>query len=214
VDSVRGGVLTHGSFLLVTSNPTRTSPVKRGLFILENLLGAPPPPPPPNVPALEEPKRGSKQLPSARAQLEAHRANSRCANCHARMDPIGLALENFDVIGKWRADDNGNAIDAHGKLPTGEAIASVTDLRRVLRTRRPQFYENVARKLLTYALGRGLVATDDCAVDEIVARTMAGNGRFSALLLGLVESAPFQQRRVDAASAVKSVDPAPPVKPI
>jgi hypothetical protein len=199
-DSERGGILTHAGVLLVTSNPTRTSPVKRGLFVLENLLGVPPPPPPPNVPALDEARAHGEQPRSVRQQLEAHRADSRCANCHARMDPIGLALENFDMVGRWRDHDEGGPIDARGQLPGGEAIGGVADLRRVLRGRRTQLYDTVARKLLTYALGRGLGPADDCAVEEIVARTAAAKGKFRALLLALVESVPFQQHRVEAPS--------------
>jgi hypothetical protein len=196
-DSVRGGILGQGSFLLVTSNPTRTSPVRRGLFVLENLLGAPPPPPPPNLPTLDEAGKGKGPL-SVREQLELHRAKPACAGCHARMDPIGLGLESFDAIGALREredeSDGGGAkpIDARGTLITGERFSGVRELRAILATRREAFYRTVTRKLLTFALGRGLEPADDCAVDAIIGRLQSGSGRFSTLLQGVIESRPFQ----------------------
>ena len=189
--SMRGGILSHGSFLLVTSNPTRTSPVKRGLFVLENLLGTPPPPPPPNIPALEEASAGKGEL-SIRDQLALHRANPACANCHARMDPIGLGLESFDATGAQREDEKGKPIDASGTLITGEAFKGVRELRAILAKRREAFYRTVTRKLMTYALGRGLDPPDECTVDGIVGRLLSDGGRFSTLLLGIIDSRPFQ----------------------
>jgi hypothetical protein len=194
-DSVRGGILGQGSFLTVTSNPTRTSPVKRGVFVLDNLLGAPPPPPPPNVPNLEDAGKGAAGPLSLREQLGAHRANPACAGCHARMDPIGLALENFDPIGRWRDDDDGQAIDPRGKLTTGEEIAGVRALRAVLGGRREIFYRTLTRKLMVFALGRGLQAADECTVDTIVAAMLADGGRLTTLLVGLVESPAFLMNR-------------------
>ena len=201
-DSVRGGILGQGSFLMITSNPTRTSPVRRGLYVLENLLGAPPPPPPPNLPNLDEAGKGKGPL-SLREQLELHRAKPACAGCHARMDPIGLGLESFDAIGALRereddredekeGDQRGKPIDARGTLITGERFSGVRELRALLASRREAFYRTVTSKLLTFALGRGLGPADDCTVDAIVARLQSGGGRFSTLLQGIVESRPFQ----------------------
>jgi hypothetical protein len=190
-ESHRGGILTHGSFLLVTSNPTRTSPVKRGLFVLDNLLGAPPPPPPPNVPTLQDDEEGGKPT-TMREQLAVHREKKACAACHARMDPIGLALESFDAIGRWRDEENGRPVDATARLVTGESIAGADQLRAVLAGRREQFYRALTRKLLVFALGRGLSAADECTVDALVA-AMGTRGRLATLVTGIVQSAPFQQ---------------------
>jgi hypothetical protein len=194
-DGVRGGILTHGSFLLVTSNPTRTSPVKRGLYVLDNLLGTPPPPPPPDVPALEDAARGAAGPRTVRAQMAAHRENKACAACHARMDPIGLALEGFDAIGRARDEDQGQPIDTSGKLVTGEPVAGVRDLRAALGARREAFYRALTRKLMIFGLGRGLEPPDECTVDRTVAAMLTGGGRLSTLLAGIVESPAFQMRR-------------------
>jgi hypothetical protein len=193
--SHRGGLLTHGSFLAVTSNPTRTSPVKRGLFVLDNLLGAPPPPPPPNVPNLQEAKQGEPPR-SMREQLEQHRRNPGCAACHLRMDPLGLVLERFDALGRTRQGPEWQSLDAPERLSTGESVAGVAGVRAMLVTRREQFYRTLTRKLLTFALGRGLQPADECTVDTLVARMVADGGRLSGLLVGIVESPPFQWRRV------------------
>lgn len=196
-DSPRGGVLTQGTVLVVTSNPTRTSPVKRGLFILENILGTPPPPAPPNVPALEEAARAVKGRElTLRETLALHREKPLCASCHARMDPPGLALENFNAMGLWRDQERAVPIDPAGALASGESFSGVRELKRILVTRhREAFYRTLTEKLLTYALGRGLEYHDVDTVDRIVARVEAADGRASALLMGIVESAPFQQRR-------------------
>lgn len=194
---VRGGVLTHGSVLIVTSNPTRTSPVKRGLFVLDNFLGMPPPPPPPDIPNLEE-AEGEFQGkdPTLRESLEVHRSQPLCNSCHNRMDPLGLALENFNALGMWRDKERGQPIDATGKLITGETFNDIRDVKRVLATNhRQDFYHCLTEKLLTYALGRGLAYYDAHTVDEITARLDKESGRFSALLMGVIESAPFQKRR-------------------
>jgi mono/diheme cytochrome c family protein len=194
-DSPRGGVLTQGTVLTVTSNPDRTSPVKRGLFILDNILGTPPPPPPPDVPALEE--AGMKGRPATlREALKAHRVQPLCSSCHNRMDPLGLALENFNALGRWRDKERGQAIDASGELITGETFRNVRELKRLLTTaRRVDYYRCVTEKMLTYALGRGLEHADVQTVDEIVAALEKSNGRPSVLLRGVIESVPFQKRR-------------------
>ena len=194
-DGVRGGILTHGSFLTVTSNPTRTSPVKRGLYLLDNVLGMPPPPPPPNVPNLEDAETDGTRPRTMRQQLAVHRSKPACAGCHARMDPIGLALENFDAIGRWRDSEGGSPIDASGTLVTGEALAGVPGLRAILAARRPQFYRTLTRKLLIFALGRGLEPADECTVDQLVADLTAQGGHLSALIVGIARSRPFQLRR-------------------
>jgi hypothetical protein len=196
-DSLRGGVLTQGTFLLVTSNPTRTSPVKRGLFILENLLGTPTPPPPALVPELEESKKAiSDHKPSLRELLEVHREQALCSSCHSRFDPLGLALENFNALGEWREEDAGQPINPAGELITGETFASVEELKQVLVTsRRRDFYRCLAEKMLTYALGRGLEYYDEQTLDDLVSGMEKDEGRFLALLLGIVESAPFQRQR-------------------
>jgi hypothetical protein len=196
-DSARGGVLTHGTVLAVTSNPNRTSPVKRGLFILDNILGTPPPPPPPDVPSLDDAAKDTANRPlSLRESLEIHRAQPLCNSCHNRMDPLGLALENFNAMGMWREKERSQPIDATGKLITGESFKNVSELKRILANERHlDFYRCLTEKLLTYAMGRGLDYYDVHTVDQIVTRLEKEDGRFSALLLGIVESAPFQKRR-------------------
>jgi hypothetical protein len=192
--SHRGGLLTHGSFLAVTSNPTRTSPVKRGLFVLDNLLGAAPPPPPPNVPNLDEPRKGEAPR-SMREQLEQHLRNPGCAGCHLRMDPLGLALERFDALGRWREPVAGEPPDAPERLSTGESVAGVDGVRAMLVTRREQFYRTLTRKLLTFALGRGLEYYDRRAVDKIVAALKQNDYKFSTLCSEIARSDPFRLRR-------------------
>ena len=195
--SPRGGVLTQGSVLVVTSNPTRTSPVKRGLFILDNILGIPPPPPPANVPPLEDSeKEFSGRQPTLREALEVHRNKPLCSSCHNRMDPLGLALENFNALGMWRQQERGVPIDAAGKLITGEAFDGIRDVKHAISSRhRLDFYRCLTEKLLTYALGRGLEYYDVESVDRIVERLDKENGKFSALLTGIIESSPFQRTR-------------------
>ena len=190
----RGGVLTHGSVLMVTSYPTRTSPVLRGKWVLENLLGAPPPPPPPDVPALDAGAETSAG--SLREALERHRANPACAACHAKLDPLGFALENFDAVGAYRTEDDGVTVEASGALPDGTLVDGPAGLRRVLRDRRDEFVETLAAKLLTYAIGRGLESYDQPAVREIRRRVEAADYRFSALVSAIVDSVPFRLRRI------------------
>jgi hypothetical protein len=195
--SLRGGVLTEGTVLTVTSNPTRTSPVKRGQFILQNILGTPAPPPPPNVPPLELTKAAfGGHDPTLREMLAEHRKNSLCSSCHGRMDPLGLALENFNALGEWRTADAGQPIVTAGKLISGEAFQDVRGLKRIItHERRSDFYRCLTEKTLTYALGRSLAYGDVDAVDRIVDDLERSGGRFSSLLLGVIESAPFQKER-------------------
>jgi len=191
----RGGVLTMGGPLMVTSNPTRTSPVKRGLFVLNNILGNPPPPPPPNVPALEDVKSTNGDL-TLREALAIHRQNPMCASCHNHMDPIGLAFEHFNAMGMWREHDHGEDIQVAGKLLSGESFESVSELKHILATNhREEFYRTLTEKLLTYAVGRGLDYKDAETVDEIVEKLDKADGKFSALLEGVIHSAPFQRTR-------------------
>jgi hypothetical protein len=196
-DSPRGGVLTQGTVLTVTSNPDRTSPVKRGLFVLDNILGTPPPPPPPDIPTLEDSaKKLAGKTPTLRESLAVHRASASCAACHNRMDPLGLALENFNALGRWRDKERGQPIDAGGRLVTGEAFTGIRELKKVLvGEHRREFYRCLSEKMLTYAIGRGLDERDTLAVDRLVDRLEEEDGRPSALLLGIVDSAPFQRSR-------------------
>src|SRR5581483_854561 len=201
-ESRRAGVLAHAGLLISTSNPNRTSPVKRGLFVLENLLGREVPPPPPAVGNLEDVRPAGKQPRTLREQLAAHREQKSCAACHAHFDPIGLALENFDNTGRWRDKErSGEPIDARSELLTGEKVAGAADLARVLASRKEVFYRCVTEKLLTYALGRGLEPADAVTVDRVTARLAAEGGRFSVLLAGIVGRPPFQTRRGDAGEA-------------
>jgi hypothetical protein len=206
-ESPRGGILTQGTILAVTSNPTRTSPVKRGLFLLDNVIGTPPPPPPAEVPPLEESEKAVKDHdPTLREALELHRNKPLCQSCHDRMDPLGLALENFNAMGQFRDKERKQPIDPAGKLITGEAFKNIRELKRLLADNHKVDFERcLTEKLMTYALGRGLEAYDVEAVDRIVDRLEAEGGKFSALLLGVIESAPFQRRRVGPAPAA---DPA------
>ena len=203
-----GRLLTEGTVLIVTSNPTRTSPVKRGLFLLDNIMGMPPPPPPPDVPLLEESeKQFGDREPTLREVLELHRSKALCSSCHSRMDPLGLALENFNALGMWREKERGHPIDAAGKLITGESFHDIREVKRAITTHhRLDFYRCLTEKMLTYALGRGLEYYDVHTVDQIVERLDQHNGRISALLMGIVESAPFQKRRIPSAQG----DPKPP----
>jgi hypothetical protein len=190
----RGGVLTQASILTLTSNPTRTSPVKRGKWILENLLGTPPPPPPPDVPELKEGKE-VVLTGSLRQRMEQHRAKAECAVCHDKLDPLGFGFENFDGIGGWRTRDGAFDIDPSGVLPDGKSFKGPAELRAILKGRSSEFCRCLSEKMLTYGLGRGLEYYDKCAVDEIAAKVAKGQYRFSALVLAVVESDPFLNRR-------------------
>ena len=196
----RGGVLSHASVLTITSNPTRTSAVNRGNWVLENLLGTPPPPPPDDVPALEEAAKGKgdgKPL-TLRQQLEKHREDVNCASCHERMDPIGFGLENFDAIGAWRDQDGGQTIDASGELYTGETFNGPAELRRLLVEQKQEaFVRCLSEAMLTYALGRGLEYYDKPAIGKIVEQVEDGDFLFHEVVMAVVESVPFQKRRGD-----------------
>jgi hypothetical protein len=196
-DESRMGLVGQGSLLTVTSYPTRTSPTFRGKWLLENILGSPPPPPPDAVPSLKDRGADGTILTSVREQMEQHRKNPACAGCHARMDPLGFALENFDAIGRWRASDGaGNgAIDATGVLPDGTKFQGPAELRKLLLSRGEEIVTTATEKLLTYALGRGVEYYDAPAVRTIVREAAPGDYRWSSLILGIVKSAPFQMRR-------------------
>ncbi len=192
-ESHRGGLLRHGSILTVTSYATRTSPVIRGKWILENLVGTPPPPPLPDVPALDD-NTVSASLP-VRERLAKHRANAACAGCHDFMDPVGFALENFDALGRWRTMEEGKPVDASGGLPDGSKFTGVAGLEAGLLARPEIFAGTMTEKLLTFALGRGVEPFDAPAVRAIVRAAQADGFRFSAIVLGIVNSTPFKMRK-------------------
>jgi mono/diheme cytochrome c family protein len=193
-DPNRSGVLTQPAILTLTSYPTRTSPVKRGQWVLETLLGDEPPPPPPVVPGLEETTKSNPNLPM-RKQLELHRADPGCKACHKLMDEIGFGLENFDAIGRWRTQDGPNPIEPTGALPTGEHFSGPGELVAIVRAREDEFRHCLTEKLLTYALGRGVEYYDRCAIDQITRRLKDNGSRFSALVLAIVQSDPFRMTR-------------------
>jgi mono/diheme cytochrome c family protein len=206
-DDRRAGLLGHGSLLTVTSYPNRTSPVVRGKWLLENLLGAPPPPPPPNVPALKENGEGSKPT-TVRERMEQHRSNPVCASCHARMDPLGFALENFDAIGQWRAvDAEAHApIDASGVLQDGTKFNGPSEFRRALVARKAEFVGSVTERLMTYALGRGLEYYDQPVVRQILRDAAASEYRWSSVIMNIVQSKPFQMRILPVVPGAKLAD--------
>jgi len=190
----RRGVLTHASILALTSNPAETSPVKRGKWILENLLGTPPPPAPPGVPAFDAAKK-AKPDATLRQQLELHRANPSCASCHDVMDPLGLGFEHFDVIGQWRDQDGKLDVDASGKLEDGREFNGAIELIGLLKARKLQIGRHFIEKLMTFALGRGLEPYDQCAVDQVMAAAEKDDFRLSSIVNAIVVSDPFQKRR-------------------
>jgi hypothetical protein len=195
-DAQRGGLLGQGSILTVTSYATRTSPTLRGKWVLENILGAPPPPPPPDVPSLKDRGEDGKIL-SVRQQMEQHRANPVCSSCHARMDPLGFALDNYDGIGRWRTTSGATntPVDSSGVLPDGTKFQGPAELKKILLDRREQFVTTFTERLLTYALGRGVEYTDQPAVRKIVREAAPGDYRWSSLISGIVQGTPFQMRR-------------------
>jgi hypothetical protein len=190
--SRRGGLLRHGSILTVTSYATRTSPVIRGKWVLENILGTPPPPPPAQVPPLKDNTVAANL--SVRKRLAAHRANAACARCHNLIDPVGFSLENFDAVGRWRDIEEGTPVDASGGLPDGSEFQGVDGLEKALLKRPEIFVGTMADKLVTYALGRGVEHFDAPAIRKIVCNAKADGYRFSSLILGIVNSTPFRMR--------------------
>ena len=202
--SPRGGMLTQAGVLMVTSNPGRTSAVKRGNFLLENILGTPTPPPPPDIPALEEALKGIKDRePTQREVMAVHRAEALCAACHNRMDPLGLAFENFNALGIWRGTEKEQPIDASGKLVTGREFKDARELKQILKAEyKLDIYRCLTEKMLTYALGRGPEYQDVETIDQVVDRIERDGGKLSSLVYGLIESSPFQRRREPAALAV------------
>ena len=196
--SPRGGLLGHASILTVTSYANRTSPVQRGKWILENLLGMPPPPAPPNVPPLKESQGIGGKVLSVRERMIEHRANAVCASCHSIMDPVGLSVENFDAIGHWRATEGTAPVDASGGFPDGSTFTGVAGLRNALLQRPELFVTTLTEKLLTYGLGRGLEHSDAPAVRSITRSAASSDYRFSSLILGIVRSAPFRMRRSES----------------
>ncbi len=196
----RGGLLTQGTFLIVSSNPTRTSPVKRGLYVLDNILGTPPPPAPPNVPELETAKDKAKDAdePTMREMMEVHRKDPDCRGCHARMDPIGLGLENFDALGRFREKQSGKSIDSAGVLITGEKFSNVAALKDILaEQRKGDFYRTISEKMLTYAIGRGVEYYDSTTIRQLVTSLEENDGKLVELIHAITTSAPFQKRRGD-----------------
>jgi mono/diheme cytochrome c family protein len=193
-DRTRGGLVSQAGILTATSNPTRTSPVKRGRWVLEQLLGEPPPPPPPNVPELAEESPAAATV-SLRERMEVHRKNAACAGCHARMDAIGFALENYDAVGGFRTKDGAFEIDAGGAFPDGTTFSGPAGLKDVLLAKRREFCRCLTEKMMTYALGRGLEPTDRPTIERIVDRLEAEDHRVSAVVAGIVASDAFRQRR-------------------
>jgi len=189
----------------VTSVPTRTSPVKRGKWILDNVLGAPPPPPPPNVPTLGDEKQDDGRILTLREMMAKHRSNAVCAGCHRVIDPVGFALEQFDAIGKWRdVDRSYTRIDPAGTMPDGTAFANLAEFRRLVISHPAPFLRTFTEKLMVYALGRGYETYDAPAVRKIVHEATAGNYKFSDIVLGVVKSTPFQMRRAQDATPALS----------
>jgi len=193
-DSVRGGLLSQGSILTVTSYATRTSPVVRGKWILSNILGTPPPPPPAVVPELKPSNAGGKIL-TMRERLAEHRANAACAGCHRLMDPLGFALENYDAVGRWRTAEAGSPVDTSGNLPDGREFKGAGGLQQALLSRPELVVTGLTEKLFTYGLGRGLEPYDAPAVRKVVREARNNDFRFSSLVVGIVNSTPFQMRR-------------------
>jgi mono/diheme cytochrome c family protein len=195
ISAQRSGVFTHASVLTVSSYPTRTSVVLRGKYLLENVLNAAPPPPPADIPALNEAEVGVAR--SGRQQMEQHRADAVCASCHSRMDVLGSALENYDAIGRWRTQDGKFPVDASGAFPNGKSFTGPAGMKTILKDDLPEFTRCLAEKMLTYSLGRGVESYDRRTVQELVRQTTAQNYKLQALILGIVHSAPFQQRSSD-----------------
>jgi hypothetical protein len=190
-DGVRGGLLGQAGILAVTSYPNRTSVTLRGRWLLANLLGAPPPPPPPDVPTLKAPGQDG-QPQSLRKRMELHRQSAVCASCHQRMDPLGFSLENFDALGKWRTESDGAPVDAAASLPDGTRFAGIAGLRRLIESHPDDFVRTFTEKLLAYATGRGIETSDYPAIRKIAREAAPQNYRWSAIILGIVNSPAFR----------------------
>jgi len=188
----RGGILSQGTVLAVSSYPTRTSVVLRGKYVLENILGTPPPPPPPDVPQLDDAATGATA--SLRQQMESHRASAICASCHSKMDVLGFGLENYDAIGAWRTTDGKFPVDSSGTLPNGKSFSTPAELRRLLLANLPEFEHCLTEKMLTYALGRGLGPADRNTLAEIDRKVIQSDYRFQSLIQEVVQSMPFQMQ--------------------
>jgi hypothetical protein len=197
-DPARKGLLGQASVLMVTSYPNRTSPVQRGVWVLENIVGAPIPTPPPNVPPLEESASDASRPQTLRAQMEVHQSRPFCSGCHKIMDPVGFALENFDAIGRWRTEENGEPVDSTASLVDGTLVEGATGLRSALMNYSGRFVLTVSEKLLTYALGRGLEYYDMPTVRAIANAAGENNNRFSEIVLGIVSSDAFQMRTTES----------------
>ncbi|MEO8050611.1 MAG: DUF1592 domain-containing protein [Acidobacteriota bacterium] len=200
----RGGLLGQGSILTITSYANRTSPVNRGKWVLENLLSAPPPPPPPDVPALKTEAKDSGKTLTMRDAMIQHRANPACASCHSRMDPIGFAMENFDGVGRWRDQDSGNPIDTSGVFPGGEKFDGMAGLKAALLSHPEEFVATITEKLMMYGIGRNVQYYDRPAIRAIIKQAAPSHYTFASLVLGVVESAPFQMRETPTASVAKA----------
>jgi Protein of unknown function (DUF1588)/Protein of unknown function (DUF1585)/Protein of unknown function (DUF1592) len=187
----RGGLMTQASILTLCSPPTRTSPIKRGVWVLQTLFNDPPSPPPPDVPPLDE---GKVLTGTVRQVLEAHRANAQCAGCHSKIDPYGLALENFSGIGAWRTKEGEVEIDASGTLPNGKSYRGLAEFRSLVKERKDDFRKALVEHLLIYALGRGLENSDRGAVQEVCAASASAEDRFSGVILAIVNTDQFQKR--------------------
>ena len=201
----RGGILSHASILSVSSYPTRTSPVIRGKYLLQNFLGAPPPAPPPDVPTLDEEAVGNAG--SLRQQLEKHRSNATCASCHNRMDVLGFGLENYDAIGKWRTMDGKFPVDISGTFPNGKSFSTPAQMKVLLKEELPDFARCLIEKMLTYSLGRGLEKYDRRTVDELGRKLSASGYQFQTLISEIVQSLPFQSRRGETLLTKEAVKP-------
>jgi len=195
VGTERGGVLTQASVLTVTSNPTRTSPTKRGRWVLEQILGTPPPPPPPGADVLKDEGK-TITAKTLRERMIQHRQDPSCASCHSKMDPLGFGLENFDPIGGWRTMEGEIPVDATGELPDGTKFNGPTQLKALLMKEKDLFVKSLSEKLLTYALGRGIDLSDKCHIDTIAKQTAKSGYKFSAMINAIVNSDPFKKRRV------------------
>ena len=194
-DARRGGILTTAAVLMVQADPDRNNVPRRGNYIAGAILGTPPPPPPPNVPSLEDSKSAEGKALTVRQMLEVHRRNPECANCHAKIDPLGFSLENFDAIGRWRDEEGGTPVDASGVLPTGQTFNGPVELKKILLGRRDDFVRTMAENMLIYAMGRGLQLEDECVIRDVQKAAAAGEYKFSTIVLTIVKSHPFRNRK-------------------